>query len=367
MQATRELDLRAPRSRAGQFATFAQTSQPSQDAEWDDFRQAPAASRGKSGDSAGIGLVEHRLPEGGNGVERISIGGVKRHGDVVLGVEEERHLLGRRTANGVGFQKDLYPGTADVGDPGQGLVGRKGEIADAVLIPDDSVDAIRVSRAGREEVDDQKVDAGVERLPGFFHEGIDGVSARLVARRNEFHHRDDSMIAVVSDDDRLGLSGVNVPLGFGMKADPRRPSCEGLAPPSKDSGKGEIEGFSSGRRSGVWPRPSRDLLRHRIEVGGEEPAVQGPLDRGDPLVVEVVEDPVGHSGPIVNPHVDIPPTFIAVLLPSICETPLIQSSSSSSSWSSSSSSNSSSSSSNSTCRRRRPFRPVPWGPARATG
>src|SRR5205823_4280747 len=88
---------------------------------------------------------------------------------------------------------------ADVRGDSERLVRQKLEWLVPKFIGDQFVQALGVAGCRRKGIDDQKVDTLAEYLDCFIHKGPDGVSALLVAWRNEF---DDpyNLAAAVTDD-----------------------------------------------------------------------------------------------------------------------------------------------------------------------
>jgi hypothetical protein len=70
------------------------------------------------------------------------------------------------------------------------------------------VDALRVARAGREQVEDEQVNAGVQQLDGLLDERAQAVPVGLVAGRDDLDDRHHVVAAAVADDDTVPFPGV---------------------------------------------------------------------------------------------------------------------------------------------------------------
>src|SRR5207248_1429401 len=52
----------------------------------------------------------------------------------------------------------------------------------------------------------------------------------------------------------------------------------------------------------IGPEAAGELFGQGVVTGGEPSSVQGPAERGNPLVVEMMEDAGVDAGPVVNRH-----------------------------------------------------------------
>ena len=109
--------------------------------------------------------MKHIAPAARHHVERRLIGGFERNGHAPVGLEKERHLH-QGVADGEVL--DLGPGTQFrfVGRERQRFVRRNaiGIVRD--LAPDQTVDAVRVSRPRWKGIDDEEVDAAFQEFAG---------------------------------------------------------------------------------------------------------------------------------------------------------------------------------------------------------
>ncbi len=98
----------------------------------------------------------------------------------------------------------------------------KREVAVRELIPNRRTNALRVARLRRKQSDKPQVNAGPQELLGLGYEFLHPLTAALVAGRDNFNDRDNTMIARVPDRNGLGYVGVNVRFAFHPKVAPQR-------------------------------------------------------------------------------------------------------------------------------------------------
>ena len=98
-----------------------------------------------------------------------------------------------------------------------GLLGESSNEPSPNSVPDRFVNAVRRSRVGRKEIDDQQVDPIRQLSARLAGERVDGVVDVLISRRDDFDHSHDVAVRM-ADGDAVGLVGVSPRLRCGRCA-----------------------------------------------------------------------------------------------------------------------------------------------------
>ena len=138
------------------------------------------------------------------------VGRFQWHTNVVLGGEEQGHF-GDRPSDGEVPHKCLDDGATDIRGRGQRVFASQQVFLCSDLIENCSVDAVRIARARRMNVDKQQVNAAVEGCNRLVQERSDGVAVRFVPGGNDLDHRHDAVVARMPDYDsslqtRIGIA-----------------------------------------------------------------------------------------------------------------------------------------------------------------
>jgi hypothetical protein len=160
------------------------------------------------------------------------------------------------------------------------------------------VDARRVALAGREEVDDEEVDALADQLRRLRGEGVQLAAAGLVAGGNDLDHGHDVPMSVAHGD-AIRLAGIGIDFVAPDVACPRRGAGDGHA-------YGET-GNLFGPGSQLQGQHIRDRAAYVLSGEGEVSRRQPPrvqrVAQGDyPPLMKGVKQARIDAGPVVDWH-----------------------------------------------------------------
>jgi hypothetical protein len=182
------------------------------------------------------------------------------------------------------------------------LVGRNREGLFFDFIPNCAMDPLGIASRGRKQVDDQDVDASVQKLDCLFDESPQCMAATLVARRDDFHHADDPAERMTNDD---SIGECCRSLSGGFNAQPL-------------GGRGRRQhgatGTTCGRLGMTAPlecqdircNPSSVLLDKGRIAGRQQTAIERIADGDGPRLMKIVEQIGINAGPVMNRHSKLP-------------------------------------------------------------
>src|SRR5665213_1707805 len=162
------------------------------------------------------------------------------------------------------------------------------------------MNAVRIARAGREDIDDEQMNALVEQVRRFFDERSNCASGGFIARRDDLDHRGDLVAADVPDGDRHLLAAIESQVGFSrhrkLRLGDEEVSVLGVRSPQI-----LVAGMRSyGGRNRT--NPPDVLLWQRVIMLWKNALVQAARYLKDPRKVKCVKNAGIESLPIVNRH-----------------------------------------------------------------
>jgi hypothetical protein len=207
-------------------------------------------------------------------------------------------MSGSASAHGNKLHVSHPLGPRIIGGQRERFVGWQLQLLFLELIPEGLVDALRVPFAGREQVNDQKVDALTEEFGRLFYKGPEFRSAGFVAGRHDFH--DGNHVSVpVPNGDTVGFIRVDIRFLAADQARSRPSGCHRQATLAMRLAPRPGRQFQG---QDVWNRPTDALFGKREVLVRQHSIIECGAKRADPLLMKGVKQSRIDAGPVMNRH-----------------------------------------------------------------
>ena len=204
-----------------------------------------------------------------------------------------------------GHAFEIGPGdvTTFIGHQGEGLIRRWLKWIVLDLLPNGRVYASRIAGAGWKRIQNQQMDTVLKQFARLIHQGVQGVPIGFVPWRHDLNHGYHAVATDVPHND--GTLSSPIELGIGLSGEAQlgtspqrrgRTGNEWIVPFTGRLRRATLEGQY------VRSETGGDLLWQCIVGTGQQTAVQGPRDLGDPFVMKGVKDARFHLRPIMHRH-----------------------------------------------------------------